>query len=233
MSATVSTLISNIRQQTRDLDEGNYVCDSDRMLYKVATAVMDVAGRLDVSMAWVTGLVTLADGDYDYALDDTSEYNTILAVRRSDDRYILHFEPPEVLEYRRQTDVVGVGAPTSYALLNASPAAAGVEAVTMLVYPTPTSTDAGVTLDALVTYEPSVTATSSVIPFTERAIRAIEYSVGASVLAEATDEQLAQLALTRDVASMWDNLANKFLQQEETRIYKMRRPSGIAGTQVY
>lgn len=234
MSKTVQTIITNVRTQLKDTNASDYVVSSDRMLYRVITQIMDTAGRLDWSLAWVSGVVTLADADYDYALDNTKEYGSILAVRRASDRELLQFVPPSVLEHYREGDVVGQGEPYMYALLTSGDAStADVETVTMLVYPTPTSSEAGDTLDALVSYEPVASATTDVIPFPDRAIRAIELSVMAGIVAGLGDEQLQKLQVTREEAGIWDAKAEALMKHEMKRIYNRQRPSGVARTQVY
>lgn len=222
MSATVTTILGNIRALLND-QTGSRFIRSDEQLRAMLSSRMQMLNA-DINMiAKQTTACTLVAGTDEYTLDpstSTKIHSAVTVIRASDKWPLIKIGPQTMFAYKRNSGSSTQGRPTYYMLYETS-----AQALKIVLYPTPGQAD---TLDMWHMDIPGILgANTDSVPFGEYAIRGLEKAVAAEVLLGSPDETVAAVGLTKDLIPLWQADAKRLFNLEEDRTARISRPGGI------
>lgn len=223
MAGTGPEVVAEVRRIMRDR-AADPVVPEDDIRQAVNRCVSLMAAKLGVGTAWVSPALTLTTLTRDYALPTTDgiEYQSLLELVYTSDRQPLVKVDREIVDACRVGESVSHGRSLVYSV-TLSPTQ---EVEVNLPY-LPQSAE---TVDALVSVVPATwpigPATAPAIPFSQRALRALELFVAHRVFKSASDDTVVQLDLSPKSADEWFAEAEALQREEALTVIRFKRARG-------
>lgn len=203
-------------------DSSDPIIPEDTIRQQVNPQVSRIVGELGLGTAWVTTAFTTATNSRDNLLPSTVEYDRLLELVYASDKVPLRKISLEEMTYLRQGSTIPTGRQILYAVtvspvgvveIQFSGYSDRAEAVSALVSTTPTTWPKG-------------SATPPTIPFSQRALRALELRIAASVAAVAGPDKYVALDLSKNAPQIWNDEANELIRHEALVIIRLKRAHG-------
>lgn len=220
MAGTSQTVADNVRRIIRDPDNGRPVVATDTIKQSTDRQVPQVADACTIHPALVASLLTLVAGTATYTLS-SGEYDYLADLYLASDRMPLLKVSREEMD-RLRVGGSSSGRPQCYSIFPQDD-----QTVDVTFWPTPAS---GEVVSGYVTALPDAwgtgATTAPTIPFSQRALRAVELRVAASVVMPLNSEALNALKLDKGAARLWLDEAANLEQRERVLVARLRNTHG-------
>ena len=222
MAITRKVCRERVRELIGDLNIQAPVVPSRRMDVEIHDQMRRLAALAGYADEYVKNIVTLVEGDFDYTLPASVQYDRISHVFLDSQGWPLDEKPRDLLVYltERPGAESSKGDPRLYAMWQDES-----QVVQLLVYPVPRQADF---LHAMRSAIPATLATdASLIPFGEELTDALVKAVAVACVQSLTPEQRARLPSAGDVA-LWQQDKEVSVHNEAIRRGRMLRPRRFA-----
>lgn len=228
MSTTYAQWRTRVRFHLRDRDPADYAFSTNEVEREMAAALQTLSGPsgLGTGQNWTTLAVTSATDTYD--MPDAEMHRQVLAVRR-DDGFTLDLLTREQFDRWREGESStshSSGRPERCTLYEIPGVTGTPPKLKVQFHPWP---DRSETLDILRSLEMSGLGSDGYyLPFDEMGCEALAYKTAANLLAGTDDGTLAKLKLTRAVAGLYANEAERLVRESRIRRANMRAAARVA-----
>jgi hypothetical protein len=225
MSATAQDVLNNVRVELKDEDDGRPVVSDDLIRRKIDDRVVYVADTLALHPEWVSSAIALVAGTDAYELSTANEYGEVKELRYASTTLGLPGlvkVTRERMSELREVTTIPTQRPTYYSL-EPQP-----DQHMRVVFDSKPAT--GENVDALVSIVPVAWGTGDdaapTMPFSRRALRALELLVTADVGVTLNAEQLTQLKMNPASFARCERDAMKLLAKEWIAVSALRLSHG-------
>jgi hypothetical protein len=226
MSGTLAQSSLRVRGLIQDVDLGNPVIGTySRLNPTLMRVAQELTGPIGMARYWVaSAFTTIALSTADYTLSAGIKYN---AIHRLRDTYFgrvidkVTLGEIEVLRYGIKVNQLRTGDPIAFAIWEDNTQVPNIRLDRVPVR----ATAFDVEISALPTY--GITDATT-LPFNELALAAIERETAAELIDGMSDEAVARLGITRDLATVFHKKAADDINAEKARLRRMvARPYAV------
>jgi hypothetical protein len=225
MMATAQDVADAVRRDLKDENDGLPVVTDDTLRRAIDCAVPEVADAILLAPAWASAAIILIPGTDAYELSPLYEYGEVVELRYASALLGLPGALSKVSreEMQRLRNVMAVPSrrPSAYSL-EPQPD----QHIRVVFDSKPASAE---NIDALVSILPTawgVSETSPVIPFSTRALRALERKVAAEVGMALNSSDLTRLSINPSVFGVWAASAQSLIAMERSAVSRLRLDHG-------
>lgn len=225
MAGTRGGVKREVRKLLRDRNPSRQLVDLEMLEAEIESGMSAIGSEIGLGQAWVTGAVALAAGTEDYSLPSGVEYEQVVQLVRASDKTPLRKLSPDEMAQHRAGVSSSRGEPQVWAPLLSVTQGVGVR-----VWPVPV---AGGTLDLLRAIVPAaLTSDASAVPFSRKALRALERQVASTIGLAIPAERRAELGLTDAYFAALAAEAARLVHQEKLTVWRLKRANGRVGSWV-
>lgn len=219
MSSTLEQVRANVRVHIKDLDSRDYAIPTEALDLEIISKSQEMTDKALPGLSWSLAALSLSSGasDASFAVQDRL---AVVSIRCVETGQIIEKLPRAIVESRREVPSSGsqpTGKPAAYYLIENS-------TNTLTVRFTPNA-DQAYTFDVLLSTMPSsggagvygAIAASTVIPWGELMVRAIEKAVAITMLSKMTKEQAASRGINPGVIGEWRQDVASLVAAEQKR----------------
>lgn len=227
MAETYAAAELNIRTELKDEDDGRPIVSQGEIRRILNRKVLEVGDALVLHPSWVSSAITLVPGTSVYSLANTQEYGEVVELRYASTMLGLPGSLTKVSRERmqefRNVTTLAVARPGCYSL-EPQP-----DQTIRVVFDSSPIT--GENVDALVSLFPAewgdkTDPAVATIPYSRRALRALELKSAASIGYGLNPEQLNALKLNPSVFGSWERDAATMLSKEWVALSRLRLDHG-------
>ena len=178
----------NVRFQIRDRDSEEYLISEDEMTRMILRKSQEMTGMVIPGEGWVSNALTLSAGTFDTTYAGAT-LDSVQVIRETTKGLLMERWTRQAMEWARQGPTLAVGYPRAYYLVESD-----LSVMTVRFYP---KADKQYLFDVLLSGLPDGTVSdSTVVPYSDLVVAAIEKAVACECLAKIPPDILTQRKLS-------------------------------------